>query len=199
MLDPTRRTRLVAAVAVGVVLLGGLAAAAVVDGDGDGDDREVGVRAGGPATSTTSTTSTTTTSTTIAVATSPPPPPTSVAPPMVTTTMVTTTMVTTTVPPAPSFAIEPSAGPARAKVRAFGTGCLAPDGGVTGVSLTFFDPSGQPATGDGTSARPDGSWEHEFGFPAGAPGDWTIEAACRPANGPTVLFTYPQRATYRLT
>ena len=61
--------------------------------------------------------------------------------------------------------------------------------------MTIKQPDGQPYTGDGAAAQPDGTWQVPFSIPNGGPGGkWTVEAQCRTGN--TVAFSYaPQTFT----
>jgi hypothetical protein len=130
----------------------------------------------------------------------PPPPPTvpsataTSAPP---TTMRTAT-TSTTLPPATTertFALSPASGPANSRITASGTGCLA-GGAPTGVGLNILDPEGEPVTGDGGGARPDGTWSVPFGI-YGDPGVYTVEAFCQFTSG-GVVFSYPPQ-TFTIT
>ena len=90
--------------------------------------------------------------------------------------------------------MSPSSGTGVSPLTASGTGCI---GASAGVSIRIDDPSGQPISGDGTSARADGSWVLPFTIGGNvAPGTYTIHADCRIQA--QVLFLYPPR-TFTVT
>lgn len=99
----------------------------------------------------------------------------------------TTTVAVTT---ARTFAISPTSGPRNTRITASGGGC-----GGEGVSIEQFDAGGNPLTGDGGGAQPDGSWSQPIVVNE-APGAYTLRAKCR--NDATVLFEYPP-VTFTIT
>lgn len=190
-------------VALVVTLLAAAAVAAVfLMGGDDGQEVATGGGDGGSAEATTTvpptTTSEATTDATAAVApaapmiattstaAAPPPTTTSVVPPPPTTT-------TTANPSKPGFTITPSSGPVGTQAEASGAGCT---GAAAGVALTILDPSGEPYTGDGASAMPDGTWRVPFHYPVDGPrGEWTMTAICTTGAGTVVVEYEPSTFT----
>jgi hypothetical protein len=178
-----------AGVAIVALLLAGTLAAVMMMG---GDDVERVATEGGErrdvVSSTTTipptTTPSSTTSTSVVATTS--------APAIMTTSTAAPPSTTTTTarPRKPAFTITPSSGPAGTQAEASGTGCTGTD---AGIELTMSQPSGEPYTGDGAAAMPDGSWRVPFSFPAGgSKGTWTMKAACKANGGALVVDYEPQ-------
>lgn len=186
---PPRARAPLALAAVLIFLVGGALIAIALRSDDDGDElsTEDGERVSTTTSPSTSTSTTAAPTTTVAPTTTSPPATT--AP---TTAPAATAAPTTTAKAKPSFTLSPNSGPGGTQVTAAGSGCQGQD---AGVGLTIKEPNGQPYTGDGTSAQPDGSWQLPFSIPNGGPaGKWTVEAVCRVGNA--VSFSYaPQTFT----
>lgn len=179
---PGGTPRAVAMVTAAMVLAGGAALLVVNDDDGE---QQVSTDA------TSSTTEDPTTTTTLVVTTTTLVPTT--VPPTVATTPATTATTrpatTTTKGPTRTWSISPTSGPSGTQVRASGVGCTGTNAGVT---LRFYDPSGQEYNGDGAAAQPDGTWSIPFGM-TGSPGRYKITAECTGSSG--FRYTAPQYFT----
>lgn len=172
------------AVAVAALVLAGGAALLVLDDDSG--EQQVATDA------TTSTTEEPTTTTALVVTTTTlvpttVPPTVATAPP--TTTATTRPTTTTTKGPTRTWSISPTSGPSGTQGTASGVGCTGTNAGVT---LRFYDPSGEEYDGNGAAAQPDGTWSVPFSM-TGAPGRYRITAECSGSNG--FRYTAPQYFT----
>lgn len=150
--------------------------------DDDGDQQVSTVET----TSTTEEATTTTTTTSLVTTTVPPPVTVATAP---ATTATTRPATTTTKGPTRTWSISPTSGPSGTQVTASGVGCTGTNAGVT---LRFYDPSGQEYNGDGAAAQPDGTWSVPFPM-TGSPGRYKITAECTGSNG--FRYSAPQYFT----
>ena len=117
------------------------------------------------------------------------PPPSSPPAPVVTTvvtaplsTTSTTVRVTTTTPgtipsAGRSVSLTPTSGTRRTEILVRGTGCLTA-GSETSVGLAIHNPAGELIDGDGSLARPDGTWQIPI-YISRDPGVYTVRATCR--------------------
>ncbi|HEX2039057.1 MAG TPA: hypothetical protein VHF47_04900 [Acidimicrobiales bacterium] len=158
--------------------------------DDDEGDQQLTVGSGGSTTTVEETTTTTaapltnTAATVATTATTPPP-----APTTSTTARPTTT---TTAAAARTWSISPTSGPANSEFTASGSGCT---GQGAGVGITLYDPSGQPYSGTGAAAMPDGTWRVPVNIGAVPPGRYTVRAACQGSSP----FQYPQARIFTVT